>query len=559
MTRSVPVGAVRLLGDRALLVGVQDAAAARALARPLADALAARGQEAAEIVCGFATVGIVLAGPDGSLDDTRDAVRDALAVAASSSRRATARQVMVPCAFDGTDLDEVASLARCTPAEVVAQLTAARLTVAVLGFAPGFAYLEGLPDALGAVPRRSEPRPRVPAGAVALAGGHAAVYPTATPGGWHLVGRTGYPLVSSRPPYAVLSPGDRVRFTEAPASHRLDPPPLEAAAWSPPTGARAVFAVTAPGLRATRQDGGRKGVARAGIPGAGAADPVSFALANLLVGNAPGATTLELTGGGTRLRCTASCHVALAGADPDVRVDDVTVPGGQVLPLEPGQSLAIGALGRGCRTYLAVAGGFLGPSVFGSTASDELCRLGPGPLGTGEMLWAGAWSPPLGDHLREGAASGVGPGQTVTLRVVPGPHAEWFRPGALARLADTVFTVGPDSNRVGLRLRAPGGAPTLHHAEEDPIELDSQCVVTGAVQVPRDGDPVVLMPDHATLGGYPVVAVVVSADHGLLGQCAPGTAVRLEAVDHAEAEVARQAAGRAAESGVVGHYPLRAG
>ena len=141
--------------------------------------------------------------------------------------------------------------------------------------------------------------------------------------------------------------------------------------------------VVAPGLRAAVQDGGRRGVAAVGVPSAGPADPVSFALANGLVGNVAGSGTLELTGGGTRLRALAACHVAAVGAAPGLRVDGSTVPAGQVVPLAGGQELAVGPLQRGCRTYLSVAGGILGPEVFGSGASDELTGLGPGPLGPG--------------------------------------------------------------------------------------------------------------------------------------------------------------------------------
>jgi allophanate hydrolase subunit 2 len=114
----------------------------------------------------------------------------------------------------------------------------------------------------------------------------------------------------------------------------------------------------------------------------------------------------------------------------------------------------------------------------------------------------------------------------------------------------------PHSNRVGIRLRAEGRAPSLRSAGSATGELDSQGVVTGAVQVPPDGDPVVLMPDHATLGGYPVLAVVASADHGRLGQCAPGTVVRLVPVDLTAARAEARAARRSLERAVVGHYPL---
>ncbi len=560
MKRSVPVGEVRRLGDRAFLIGSADPASGRALARALAAALAESGE--VEVVCGFATVAVLVSDRDAELEAVRAVVLQVVAARAApddGGGEPAGRLVRIPCTFDGPDLSEVAALVGCDPGAVVADLTERPLTVAVVGFSPGFAYLDGLPETLRAVPRRAHPRPRVPAGSVALANGHAAVYPAASPGGWQLVGRTDATLFSPiRPPYAVLAPGDRVHLTVARAGDAADPEPSAVSAWAPPAGACAVFEVVAPGLRAVVQDGGRRGVAAVGIPAAGPADPVSFTLANRLVGNAPSSGTLELTGGGTRLRCRGGCHVAVVGAAPELRLDGAAVPAARVLPLEPGQVLEVGPLRRGCRTYVAVAGGILGPEVFGSSASDELCRLGAGPLVRGQLLSAGPWAPPLGDHLGEGVASEVEAGAVVELRVVPGPHPEWFEPGSFERLADTVFDVAGDSNRVGIRLRATGGAAAARRTQPEG-ELDSQGVVTGAVQVPPGGDPVILMPDHATLGGYPVLAVVASVDHGVLGQCAPGTRVRLVPIGHHEADAAWRASRRTLEAAVVGHYPLTAG
>jgi biotin-dependent carboxylase-like uncharacterized protein len=427
----------------------------------------------------------------------------------------------------------------------------------VVGFSPGFAYLDGLPPAFAAVPRRDRPRPAVPAGSVALANGHAAVYPLASPGGWQLVGRTALPLFFlDEPPYAVLAPGDHVQFTVAGAGETVEPPGAVRRAWAPPTRARPVFEVLAPGLRAVVQDGGRRGVAASGVPAAGAADPVSRALANGLAGNAPRAAVLEVTGGGTQLRALGTCHAAVAGAAPTVSVDGTDVsPAGRLLPLEAGQVLEIGPLARGCRTYVAVAGGFVGPELFGSQSSDELSGLGPGPLGPGAILYAGEWAPPLGDHLVDGAATELPAAGPVELRVVPGPHAERFDSGALERVAATSFRAGNDSNRVGLRLRA----EQVVEWGTASGELDSQPMATGAVQMPPGGEPIVLGPDHATLGGYPVLAVVIAADHGLLGQCGPGTAIRLVPVGFEVAEAAFGAQRRMLAGAVEGHYPLAAG
>ncbi len=570
MNRSVPVGEVRDLGDRALLVGVADPGAGRHLTRRLDGAWPAGS---VEIVGGFSTVMVALADPEIELDDVRGAVDDVLRSGATTlamtdppgapdgaDPSTPGRAFTIPCAFDGPDLVEVAEHLGCAPRSVVDLLTDQPLTVAVMGFSPGFAYLDGLPEALRAVPRRDSPRPVVPAGSVALANGHAAVYPVSSPGGWQLVGRTGFPLFSlAGPPYATLAPGDDVRFCVAGRDDPLEPAPLASPTWRPPRGSRPVLETEVPGWRCVLQDGGRRGVAAIGVPSAGAADPDSYTLANRLVGNEDIAGAVEITAGGARLRALGPCHIAVVGGVVGIGVDGTPAPSGQVLPLVPGQVLDIGLLTRGVRCYLSVAGGVVGPAAFGSCASDELSGIGPGPLARGQVLLAGPWNPPLGDHLvpvDRPDVDGGGPG--VALRVVPGPHSERFRPDALERLARHRFVVGDDSNRVGLRLRAEGDG-SFAGARSDPAELDSHGVVTGAIQVPPGGDPVVLLPDHATLGGYPVVGVVVSADHGLLGQCGPGTVVRFVPISCDEALAARQVSRRWLERAVVGHYPLSTG
>jgi allophanate hydrolase subunit 2 len=140
--------------------------------------------------------------------------------------------------------------------------------------------------------------------------------------------------------------------------------------------------------------------------------------------------------------------------------------------------------------------------------------------------------------------------------VVPGPHPERFAPGAFDALASGRFTVDPESNRVGLRLRHDERTPPIARAPGAAVELDSQGMVTGAVQVPPNGEPVILLTDHATLGGYPVIAVVAAVDHGVIGQCAPGSQVVLVPLDHAAAADARRGQDRALRAAVVGHYPL---
>jgi biotin-dependent carboxylase-like uncharacterized protein len=422
------------------------------------------------------------------------------------------------------------------------------------------------------VPRRPRPRPAVPAGSVALANGYAAVYPTASPGGWQLIGRTDLPLFTPLvAPFARLAAGDRVRFTRAPvlATAAREAAPVASSPddriaplppWPPPaTSAAPVFVVGEPGVRTILQDAGRRGVAALGVPAAGPGDPVSFRLANQLVGNTVDAAALEITAHGPTLRCLRSTFVAVVGAAPDLRLDGQPLAAGRVVPIDAGQQLVVGPVRDGFRSYVAVAGGFVGPSVLRSCSSDQLSKLGPGPIGRGDRLWAAPMRPPLGDHLADGVSTGAIAGTPISLRVVPGPHAERFAPGTFAALAATRFTVEADSNRVGLRLRRHPSTPAVKLAAGPAVELDSQGMVTGAVQVPPDGEPVILLSDHATLGGYPVVAVVAAVDHGALGQCAPGSDVVLVPIDHDRARAARQEQRRDLEGAVVGHYPLVAG
>jgi KipI family sensor histidine kinase inhibitor len=547
-------------------MGVPDPVAARRLIRALT---AARLEGLAEVVGGLATVMVAFDPLAEDVDVRRPILARLMEEAFAHPGYVEDGGILlqVPCTFDGPDLPEVATLVGSTPDAVVAMVTAHPLTVAVVGFSPGFAYLAGLPDELCQVPRRPRPRPTVPAGSVALANGHAAVYPSASPGGWQLIGRTDEPLFTPLvPPYARLAPGDRVRFVRAaPAAART---PARGTGRSkadggaprvpdamPPT-ARPVFDVVEPGVQTVLQDGGRRGLAALGIPAASPADPYSFRLANQLVGNPAGACTLETTARGPSLRCLTSTFVAVVGGSPELRLQGRPVAAGRVVPVNAGQQLVVGPVRDGFRCYVALAGGFVGPELLGSCSSDQLAGLGPGPIARGAQLWGATMEPPLGDHLRHGTPVGATGGEPVALRVVPGPHPERFAPGTFAALASMRFTVEAESNRVGLRLRSDLPTPVLSAAPGVPGELDSQGMVTGAVQIPPDGEPVILLTDHATLGGYPVVAVVAAVDHGVLGQCAPGMTVVLVPFDHDQAADALRGHLRALELAVVGHYPL---
>jgi len=211
----------------------------------------------------------------------------------------------------GPDLEAVAGMVGLSPADVVALHAGADHAVGMIGFAPGFPYLLGLPERL-AIPRRAAPRTRVAAGSVAIAAGQTGIYPRSGPGGWHVIGRTALPLFDPwRDPPALLRAGDRVRFVpvagpclpaEPAASHGDSHPDL-----------RGDVVVIVPGAATTVQDGGRPGWRAAGVGPGGAADDVALSVANLLVGNARGAAALEFAAIGPRLLFAQGARVALAG------------------------------------------------------------------------------------------------------------------------------------------------------------------------------------------------------------------------------------------------------
>ncbi len=574
---------VRPFGDRAVLVELPDAAAVRSYAAAAEAARAAGGSPWAavtEVVPGFGSV-LVAFDPDATTPDVAAAAASEVAAtvlaAPAGAVPSGGRTVEVPVVFDGEDLAEAAELAGLTPRQAVAAVCAGPLNVDLVGFAPGFAYLTGLPAPLGAVPRRATPRPVVPAGSVALGGGYAGVYPTASPGGWHLLGHTAMTLFDpARPPFAVLRVGDQVWFrpagevspaggsvtARAPSTRTGAAGPggsdagARRAAWSDQPARRLLqpaptvagwVEVLEPGGLTTVQDAGRRGVAALGVPAAGSLDDDGRRLANRLVGNDDDAAVLEVTVSGPTLRFAADSWVAVLGAEV-LRLDELAVPVASVVPVAAGQRLQVAALGASARAVVAVAGGIDIPPLLGSRSSDLLCGLGPGPVRRGDRLGIGRPGRPRG-RLRPAAPREAG--RPVVLRAVPGPDR--FSPDDLRRLCDQSFAVSSHSDRIGTRL-VPDSRPL---SGTGPVP--SKGMVRGALQVPGDGCPIVLQADHATVGGYPVVACVIDADLSLLARCRPGDRVRVELVDLPAAAAARRRAARERHQQVVGWFPLHAG
>lgn len=271
---------------------------------------------------------------------------------------------------------------------------------------------------------------------------------------------------------------------------------------SSPSGNR--IRVLAPGLLTTVQDLGRYGYAHLGVSASGAADPLSFRLGNLIVGNPENTPALEMTLVGGAFEFESEAVVCLVGSD-------FGVPLWTPIRLQAGGTLRCGATRSGARCYLCVRGGIEIPLVLGSASTHVTTGLGGRVLRKGDVLEVGdrashpvrrIEAPPAWDRS--------------VLRVTAGPQRHWFR--------DTLgcYEVAEESNRMGLRLKG----PKLAYRGE----MLTEGVSLGSVQVPPEGQPIVLFVEHQTTGGYPKIANVIAADLPAVGQLRPRDTVRFEEV-----------------------------
>ncbi len=458
------------------------------------------------------------------------------------------RQVTIPVLYGGEmgpDLETVATHNNLTPEEVIALHQEPNYLVYMLGFMPGFPYLGGLDERL-ATPRLATPRTHVPAGSVGIADRQTGVYPLDSPGGWQLIGRTPLKLYDpNRPQPFLLAAGDELRFqaiTEdeyrailaeqeqegAEAGCAGEQDPTSGATHGQPL---KTVRVINPGLFTTVQDLGRKGWQRFGVPVAGVFDPLAAKVANWLVGNEEEAALLEITYAGPTLVTDTPLMVAITGGQVDATLEGEPVPLWQSFLWQPGQELKIGTLIGGARAYLAVQGGWQVPVVMGSRSTYVRAKMGGV---AGRQLQAGDQLPvvaqaPTGPFRRLPAAFWPSFSREIILRFVPGPQTDHFAPAAVEQLCASSYTIGQASDRMGIRLQGQAIEPLQPDIVSDAIAL-------GSIQVPRDGQPIVMGPDRQTTGGYPKVGTVICPDMRRLAQARPGDKVRFQAITSWQAQ-----------------------
>ena len=550
---------IREAGDSALLAELQAVVDPAVNARAIGIAAAVRAQKirgVRDVVSTFASVAVAFDPLVVDPSTVRAALREAGEL---PPPRTTARMIEVPVAYGGEagpDLADVAAFAGCTAAEVIERHTSRTYRVYMLGFLPGYPYMAAVEDRIAA-PRRATPRVRVPAGSVGIAGRQTGIYPRESPGGWQIIGRTSLSLFDpGQTPPALMAPGDEVRFVPVPSSvaspsnvasgfSRTEARPASATEvrLKPDTTydrATRLVTVLHPGLLTTIQDEGRWGYQQLGVPVAGPMDAVAHRLANAVLGNPRDAATLEATFVGPELRFEDEGWIAVTGADLRPTVDGREAPMGTPVRCRAGSVLRFADRRSGVRAYIAVDGGVAVPLVLGSRATHLLSGLGGidgRALRAGDRLPLGSrGASPSGSRGEPGEArpttDRARPAGGARLRVLPGPQIDQFDASAIEMLRQHRYTVSPQSDRMGyrlsggVRLQAPAG------------EMISDAVVMGGVQVPPSGEPILLMADRQTTGGYPQLAVVITGDLPLAAQLGPGDWVEFEMCSLADAAAA---------------------
>jgi KipI family sensor histidine kinase inhibitor len=422
----------------------------------------------------------------------------------------TGRKHLVPVVYDGQDLDDVAAWAGLARAEVIERHAAPEYLVYAVGFTAGFPFMGEVDPAIRA-PRRAAPRQSVPAHSLALAKAQTGIYPMPSPGGWNLLGHT---LVSVFDPRReepfLLAPGDRVSFRPGKGRVPAEPEPLDLLPAEP---ARPFLQVIETGLLDLPVDQGRFLAGRFGLARSGPLDAAAAAHANALAGNPADALLVEISYSGPKLEAMDSGVIAFAGWGLRPVLNGEPCAAFTSLGLRRGDRLSFVPTREGARAYLAVTGGIETASFLGSASADPGSRIG-------RRLAAG-------DLLGTATVRSVRPGYSfrpyrafrnpAVLRVLPGPQASLE---ALRALSSGPYTV-TSANRMGIRLdgpEAPGG------------ETISEAAPIGAVQVTPSGQPVILLNDRGTIGGYAKPALVHPADLPRVAQLRPGGLIRFELI-----------------------------
>ncbi|MBU3616882.1 urea amidolyase family protein [Polynucleobacter sp. JS-Polo-80-F4] len=448
------------------------------------------------------------------------------------------------------DLHDIAKACKLSIEETIRLHKNNLYTADILGFMPGFAYFSGLNPKL-LLPRLPSPRSTVPKGSVAIAELQTAIYPRTTPGGWNLIGRSPNQMfdIQNHPPGLFMA-GDQMQIQEITLDEfqKLDQKNthheiIRALDKNNPQGS---IEVLQSGTFTSIQDEPRLGFSHWAVGPGGACDLSSLHLANALVGNPIGMAAIEMTSSGPTLLFHQATCIAWVGADCDGIVNGQRIPGNRPVWLAKGSTLKFLPFNSGFRVLLAIGGGLQLPEILGRSGSHISADIGPKRIEKGQALSLTNPLAPLKstffkslfkeDHLpcytKWHVRSPFTPLKAVTpVYCLAGPHLSFLSIKERELFWSTIWTVSNQSNRMGLRLQGE------FKVKKDLPNIPSQAITFGTVQFPPSHEPIVMLAEHQTTGGYPRLAEIIRSDMVKLAQVGPGEKIQFIPIDIQEADL----------------------
>ena len=442
----------------------------------------------------------------------------------------------------GPDLSDCAAKEGKTEEEIIRIHTSHEHYIYMLGFSPGHPYSARDEESFS-FGRRETPRVRIPERSVVVQRNLTNITPFSQPCGWQVIGSTPLDITDyGRNEPFLFEAGDTLKFKAIDrAEYDRIREKEEKRRQAEKESVEAIFGdgpadleILSPGLMTTVQDDGRFGYQDYGVSPAGPMDARAFHLADLLAGNAQNTAALELCVTGPEIRVNTNTTVALCGADFGMRIDGVPVPSYAGVPVQKGQVISFTPARRGRYGYLAFRGGIYVPEVMGSRATlmkNQLGGVSGRKLAAGDRLKLGFGLLAGGALRRLPAEVPAAKEETVTLRVVKGPQDDMFTKESLRYFFNHGAVVTDACDRQGARLQT---RPLEFTGAKD---IASDGISFGAIQVPGDGQPILLLADRQTTGGYAKLGTVITADLGKAGQLQPGQQVRFVEVSSETAEL----------------------